>query len=106
MKPWVERSLDEANLFNPAFLSIISYQSIKGYNEISKTVAPYVLPFLVCPLILHKRTRKSLPKSLRSPFHSWITKIEGTEAKTKFLINAKIFTPYIKESLIFGKVIK
>ena len=64
MRPWDERSTEEANLLNPAFLTVLSYQCIKGYNETAGKNAPYVLPFLVTSLILHKRTRESLPRGI------------------------------------------
>ncbi|KKG03534.1 three component ABC system middle component [Methanosarcina mazei] len=102
MRPWDERSTEETNLLNPAFLSIISYQCIKGYNETEGKKAPYVLPFLVTSLILHKRTRESLPRSISSHFTTWITQTEGAQAKIGYADRTRSIVPCVKEALTFG----
>ncbi len=78
MRPWDKRSLEEANLLNPAFISIICYQCVKGYCETAGKSAPHVLPFLVTPLVLHKKTREDLPRTVSTTFSTWTTQIQGT----------------------------
>lgn len=102
MRPWEKRSLEEANLLNPAFLTIISYQCIKGYTETVKTKAPYVLPFLVTSLVLHKRTRESLPRSVNTTFSTWVTQIQGSQAKIRYAERTRSIVPCVKEAVAFG----
>jgi len=102
LRPWDERSTEEANLLNPAFLTVLSYQCIKGYNETAGKNAPYVLPFLVTSLILHKRTRESLPRGISTHFSTWITQTEGAQAKIGYADRTRSIVPCIKESLAFG----
>lgn len=106
MRPWEERSIEEANLLNPAFLTIISYQCIKGYNEIAGKNAPYVLPFLVTSLVLHKNTRESFPRSISTQFSTWATQTKGTQAKMGYADRTRSIVPCVKEALVFGVVNK
>lgn len=101
MKPWTTRSTEEANLFNPAFLAVIIYQSVKGYCETARPSAPYVLPFLVTPLVLHKKTRETLPRGVNTAFSTWITQFQGAQAKIGYPERARSIVPYVKEALAF-----
>jgi hypothetical protein len=102
MRAWESRSIEEANLLNPAFLSVLLVECIKGYTSEEKEQAPYVLPFLVLPLVLHKKTRLALPGTTRTIFASWISKKEGTLAKAGYPERALSLKPYIKEALLFS----
>jgi hypothetical protein len=102
LRSWGERSVEEANLLNPAFLAVVCYQCIKGYNEITEKNAPYVLPFLIASLILHKRTRESLPRSISSHFSSWVTQSNGFQAKIGYADRTRSVAPCVKEALYFG----
>ncbi|MCP4370417.1 MAG: hypothetical protein GY797_20230 [Deltaproteobacteria bacterium] len=103
MRSWENRSTEIANLLNPAFLSVIIYQSIKGYTtEMSKSKCPYVLPFLVTSLVLHKKTRDSLPRQVTSTLSTWLTQIRGSHAKLNYSERTKELVPFVKEAIMFG----
>lgn len=103
MRSWENRSTEIANLLNPAFLSAIIYQSIKGYTvETNKIQCPYILPFLVTSLVLHKRTRDSLPRQVTSTFSTWLTQISGSHAKVNYSERTKELVPFVKEAIMFG----
>ena len=53
MRRWEERPIEVANLLNPAFCGRLLYQSIVGHSEYESKDMPYVLFFLVLPLVLH-----------------------------------------------------
>lgn len=99
MRPFAKRSAEEANLLNPAFLASIILQCIKGYIETNKNGAPLVLPFLVVPLILHKHSRETLPRTVSTTLASWVTSTEGLQAKIGFAERARSLSPYIKEGV-------
>lgn len=99
MRAWNERSIEEANLLNPSFIGIVCYQAIKGYCHTAKNGAPYLLPFIVTPLVLHKRTRLSLPSRVSAHFATWTLSKEGTQAKARYAEHAKALNPSVKESL-------
>ncbi len=103
MRSWENRSIEIANLLNPAFLSAIIYQSIKGYTvETKKTTCPYVLPFIVTSIVLHKKTRDSLPRQVTSTFSTWLTQISGSHAKVNYSVRTKELVPFVKEAIMFG----
>lgn len=103
MRNWGNRSIEIANLLNPAFLSAIIYQSIKGYAiESRKRKCPYVLPFLITSLVLHKSTRDSLPIRVTSTFSTWLTQIQGSHAKLNYSERTKELVPFVKEAIMFG----
>ena len=102
MIAWQKRSPEVANLLNPAFLSVVIQQCIKAYSVESKGNAPYVLPFLVSPIVLHKRTRDALPGQISTPFTTWITQLEGSHTKIGYSERASSVVPYVKEALAFA----
>lgn len=104
MIAWQKKSQEVANLLNPAFLSILIQQCIKTYSDESKGNAPYVLPFLVSPIVLHKRTRDALPGRISTPFTTWITQLQGSHSKIGYPERAYSVVPYVKEALAFAFV--
>jgi len=102
LRPWHKRSIEEANLLNPAFLSIILQQSIKGYSDTTQSNAPYVLPFLVTSIVLHKRTRDALPERINTTFLTWISQLQGSNAKIGYPERTRSIVPYVKEAVTFA----
>ena len=102
MRPWHKRSPEEANLLNPAFLSVILQRCINTYSDTVRSNAPYVLPFLVPPMVLHKRTRDALPRSIKTTFSTWVTQIQGSHAKIGYPERTSSIVPYVKEALTFA----
>ena len=102
MRAWEYRSPEEANLLNPPFVGGLCFQTIKEYCNKTKDEAPYPLPFLAISLVLHKKTRESLPSSIRTTFVSWVLSPEGTQAKAKYAAHAQALAPVIKETISFA----
>lgn len=100
MLHWENRPEEIANLFNPAFCSILLFDAIKGFQSEKKTGLPYPLIFLVLPLILHKSTREGIPKNIRAKMHVWVQKYP--EFRINFSERTKNLVPYAKEALSFG----
>lgn len=89
--PWQKRPPEIAHLLNPAFCSIVLKESVYGYQRESGNNMPFVLAFLVLPLILHRPTRDVLPRSVATKFHSWIHSnqsiLVGFHDRTRSLVN-------------------
>ncbi|BAZ13391.1 hypothetical protein NIES4071_52300 [Calothrix sp. NIES-4071] len=100
MRYWHERPVEYANLFNPAFCSILLQNAIKGYEKEKKQGMPYPLIFLVLPLVLHSSTREVLPRTTRTKLHIWLQK--QPEVRVRFAERASNLVPYTKEALAFG----
>ncbi len=97
---WRERPIEIAHLLNPAFCSVILCEAVHSYQESSDTFMPYVLSFLILPIVLHKPTRDILPNTIASKFHTWVHKHETV--RIGFEARAKNMVPYTKEGIIFS----
>lgn len=99
MQTWEHRPIVVANLLNPAFCGAIIANCAKAYMKESKRPFPYVLAFLVLPIILHKNTRKCLPKTSRKSLHEWIQ--ENPSLKIGFADRCNQMNPFTREALMF-----
>lgn len=102
MKEWSNRPPEVANLLNPAFCSFLIFKGVKEYIQQKSDGAPYVFPFVLLPLILHKPTRQIFPRTVSTSFTSWITSADTGIAKIGFSERARNMVPYVKEALVFS----
>lgn len=102
MRPWVERSIEEAHLLNPAFCCIVLSSSIVGYRSIDEGGMLYPLAFMVLPIVLHKATRENLPRTVRTSMLVWLK--EHAEAKFLFAERIIAVKPHTREALLFGSI--
>ena len=58
MTLWRARSIEERNLLNPAFCSMLLWQSALAYGSERKAAMAIELSFLVLPFVLHRETRE------------------------------------------------
>ncbi len=71
-----------------------------GFTEQSQNGMPYPLIFLLLPIVLHKNTRETLPKSLATKMHPWLQQNE--EVKIGFSDRCAAITGYTREAILFG----
>lgn len=102
LRSWEKRSPEVAALFNPAFTSVLICTALLEFKKGNECEAPYALPFILLPLILHPQTRMKLPRSSRTTFSAWITKEENAAIKVGFAVRAKNMAPYVKDALLFA----
>ncbi len=94
---WNERPLEVAHLLNPAFCSITLRESVIGYMHQGGEPMPYPLSFVILPLVLHKATRDTFPRTIRTKFHSWIH--QSQSVRLNFHTRVQQLVPYTKEAL-------
>lgn len=99
MQIWEERPITTANLLNPAFCGELIRRCADSYYEETNKPVPYVLLFLMLPIILHKTTRDSLPKTSRKSLHEWLEKNQFV--KIGFVDRCQQMVPFVKEALMF-----
>lgn len=105
MTIWSERTLEERNLLNPAFGSILVWHLAKGYqqeavsNGEQKNI-PMVLTFVGLSLALRGNTRNSLPSTITSSLATWIN--QNPLLRSAVAKGVEVLRPYVRESLIFG----
>lgn len=102
MKSWEQRPREFACLLNPAFCGMISLKGIGAYQNGAGHGAPYVFPFLLLPLVLHKPTRDSMPRSFRRSFLDWILDEGSADIRFSFAGRAKKQLPFVREGLLFA----
>ncbi|MBN2642086.1 MAG: hypothetical protein JXR78_10550 [Victivallales bacterium] len=102
LRSWEKRSPEVAALLNPAFTSLLVCKALLEFKKDDECEAPYALPFILLPLILHPQTRLKLPRSSRTAFSAWITKEETAAIKVGFAGRAKNMAPYVKDALLFS----
>jgi hypothetical protein len=100
MKPWAERTREEAHLLNPAFCCVTITSACAGYSESSDEPLPFTLAFMVLPIILHKHTRESLPRTSRTSIPAWFQ--EHAEARLGFHERLMALQPHTREAMRYG----
>lgn len=101
MSPWQQRPPEIAYLLNPAFCGAILRRCIQRYQKESPTNAtfPYPVVFLVLPIVLHQKTRASIPKHSKEQLHIWLQ--TNPHIRIGLAERAKQLVPITKESLSF-----
>ncbi len=97
METWNKRAPEIANLLNPAFCSSVMYQVIKEYQKKAKREFPFVLIYLIFPIILHKPTRERITSITNMVV--WIQKYP--DVLVGFPNRARSLVPFANESIIF-----
>lgn len=100
MKPWAERTREEAHLLNPPFCCVTITSACVGYNESRGQPLPFVLAFMVLPIVLHKHTRESLPRTSRTSVPAWLQ--DNVEARIGFHERLMALQPYTREAMRYG----
>ena len=100
MKPWAERTGEEAHLLNPAFCCVTITTACAGYSESSDQPLPFALAFMVLPIILHKHTRESLPHTSRTSIPAWLQK--HAEVRVGFHKRLMALQPHTLEAMRYG----
>lgn len=99
MQIWEERPIITANLLNPAFCGEIIRRCARSYSDEIQKPFPFVLTFILLPIVLHKATREALPTSTRKSLHAWLE--ENPSVKIGFATRCQQMIPFTKEALAF-----
>ncbi|WP_162427267.1 three component ABC system middle component [Pontibacter pudoricolor] len=100
MIQWKERPVEVANLLNPAFCALLLRQAALGYQKQIEQGIDLPLLFLVLPLVLHKTTRESLPKTSVTRLHVWVQ--QHQEVRVGLTQRTNALQPYTRESIIYA----
>ncbi len=101
MSRWATRSLEERGLLNPSFCAVLIWHAARGHVAASGGIAlPFETAFLVLPMVLHRETRESLPRLVKSSLAVWLD--ETPLARSRIADRARALVPFTKEALRFG----
>ena len=70
-------SSEENNLYNPAYIGAILYQSIREHQAQNEAGLHCTLVYLIIPLALSPRYSLKLPKTITTPIAGWVAEYEG-----------------------------
>jgi len=98
MRSWESRPTEVANLFNPAFCGEIIRICVKSYTRESNKPFPYLLVFLILPILLYNDVRQTM-KGSYSYLNNWLQK--NIEVRINFAQRTRSLIPITQESIAF-----
>lgn len=102
MTAWNKRSREEQTLLNPAYCANLLWHAAQGHASYAKVALPFEEAFLVLPLVLDRRTREALPRSIRTSLTTWL---EGDVlVRRRIASRAQLLVEFTKEALLFGGI--
>jgi len=102
MTTWLQRSREERTLLNPGFCASLLWQAANGYKSVNGKGLPFEEAFLVLPFVLHRDTRESLPRDIRTSLTVWLT--DNPLAQGRIASRARLLVAFTKEAMTFGGV--
>lgn len=100
MRPWPERTREEAHLLNPPFCCATLTSACVGFAGLGGRSLPFALAFMVLPIALHRHTRESLPRTTRTSVPAWLE--AHAEARIRFHERLMALQPHTREALSYG----
>lgn len=100
MTRWSEGSLEERVLLNPAFCAHLLWHFAAAGSEDGRRQLTFAESFLVLPMVLHRSTRESLPRTTRTSLSVWLD--ENSSWQTSVAARVKTLMPFTKDALLFG----
>jgi hypothetical protein len=97
---WSMRPREEANLFNPVFLSQLVDRVAVGHTGTVGSGIPWPLVYLTLPIVLHKPTRDALPHSISTSMASWTR--DHPLLVSALPSRARSLRAHVTECLLFG----
>jgi hypothetical protein len=95
-----ERSPEEANLFNPAFCGALVVKAVENFTKNAGDGLPFSLAFLILPIVLHRETRQSLPRTTITSLLAWIE--DHQHQLVGFPDRVRRLRPITQEAVMFG----
>lgn len=100
LEKWQDRPIEEANLFNPAFLCALIHEFLKEYVKAQSAGAPITVVVIGMTATLHRASRERLPNRTVTPLYAWLQ--DNEDLLIGFASRAKNLVPYLKEAILFG----
>lgn len=100
MSRWSDGTLEERVLLNPAFCANLLWHFAVTSDEAERRPMTFAESFLLLPMVLHRATRDSLPRTTRSSLGVWLD--ENPSWQASFATRAKVLVPYTRDALLFA----
>jgi hypothetical protein len=100
VRPWHERPIEEAALFNPAFLATVLHHIAKNFEEERGEGFPFALAFVSAPLVMVSMIRDALPGRKDTSLAAWL---QGhPQIRLNFAVLAGAMVPVVREGILYG----
>jgi hypothetical protein len=99
-KPQAQRPLEDAALYNPAFLALLLRRCVDGYFQEHKEGLSLLLGHLGVSMALTADVRAALTMRINTKLGTWIA--DNTRARAKIPQISSAFVPYINEAVLFA----
>lgn len=99
LEVWEKRTVEERNLFNPAFTGAIVFDFVKEHQKSRPMGASMIFLPLALAVALHKPTRERLPYSTVTSMYEWIQDNEDLRIGLDKRISGIL--PYVQEGTRF-----
>jgi len=100
MLAWKDRPEEIANLLNPAFCGEILRRAIQSYCKQKQARFPFILLYLVLPVVLTRNIRTCMPQGNERPkMHPWIEK--NAQVKIGFASKVDNYCEITNEAVLF-----
>lgn len=100
MIEWKSRSPEERGLLNPNFCATMLWHAAMGHKTEVNLPLPFELSFVVLPIVLHRGTRESLPRSTVTSLAVWLE--QDPLVRSRIADRAGTLVKHTKEALTFG----
>lgn len=100
MTRWEDQPSEVARVLNPAYLGLVLWSVARGYSAGHPAGLPYALAFVATPVVLHRRTRETLPRAVRTSLAAWIN--ENPAARVGFRERARGLAPFVREGILYA----
>ena len=100
MIAWSERSRLVAHFLNPALIAGVIVVCASDYQRARSEPMPWVLSFLVAPLVLHGPSRRALPRDTRTHLSTWVSR--NQLAVVGFPDRARELVPDVRAGIRYG----
>lgn len=100
MTAWVDRTIEERVLLNPAFCAALIWHFATAGGVRGERTLTFAEAHLVLPIVLPKTSRDALPRSTRTSLAAWLD--ENPSFHATLAIRARTMVPFTRDALIFG----
>jgi hypothetical protein len=100
MTAWVDRTIEERALLNPAFCALLIWHFASSGEVHDKRALTFAETYLVLPIILPRNSREAMPRSTRTSLAVWMD--ENPTFQTTLAVRSRAMVSFTKEALLFG----
>lgn len=100
MIAWHDRPRLVAHFLNPALMAVVASTSAAEYERARREPMPWVLLFVVAPLVLHGPSRRALPPNTRTHLSTWVAR--NPVIRSGFAERARALSPQVKDGVRYG----